>query len=522
MYVAHLSLHDFRSYAEAEVPLDPGPRRSSAATARARPTWSRRSTTSPASARTGSPATPAGAVRRRPRRGTRGGGARRARGGARGQINPGSANKARVNRSPLPRARELLGLVRTVVFSPEDLALVKGDPSERRRFLDDLLVQRTPRYAGVRADYDRVLKQRNSLLKTAGTARRGSGSQASARCPRSGSGTPTSPGPAPSSSPSGCAWSTSCGPTSARPTPTVARGATRADATRPTSRPSSCRRDRPPDRTRRPDRARCSPRWSAAATTSSTAASPWSGRTATTCVAGAAATAAGQGLRLPRRVLVVRARAAAGVLRPAARRRRRPDPDPRRRLRRARHRAPRPARRAGRRRRAGAGHRGGAPTTCPRCSPGARFDVVDGKVTRCRLTSPDPGGAGASRRGRRSPRPARRLRPRPGPQHRPVAGPAGGPARARAAGRARVRPPAPRRPQASGAHPDDRDPQLLDSTIGRLIAEQGWGTDVAGARRLLPLGRLVGREVAAALPPRVVRRRRGSSCAPTPRPGPPR
>jgi DNA replication and repair protein RecF len=71
----------------------------------------------------------------------------------------------------LTRTRDLVGLVRTVVFSPEDLALVKGDPSERRRFLDDLVVLRTPRLAGTRADYDRVLKQRNSLLKTAGLAR---------------------------------------------------------------------------------------------------------------------------------------------------------------------------------------------------------------------------------------------------------------------------------------------------------------------------------------------------------------
>ena len=70
----------------------------------------------------------------------------------------------------LPKARELLGLVRTVVFAPDDLALVKGDPGERRRFLDDLLVQRQPRYAGTRADYDRVLRQRNSLLKTAGAS----------------------------------------------------------------------------------------------------------------------------------------------------------------------------------------------------------------------------------------------------------------------------------------------------------------------------------------------------------------
>ncbi len=97
------------------------------------------------------------------------------------QINPGRSNRARVNRSPLPRARELLGLVRTVLFSPDDLALVKGDPTERRRFLDDLLVQRAPRFAGVRADYDRVLKQRNSLLKTAGAARRSGSRSAAAR-----------------------------------------------------------------------------------------------------------------------------------------------------------------------------------------------------------------------------------------------------------------------------------------------------------------------------------------------------
>jgi DNA replication and repair protein RecF len=87
------------------------------------------------------------------------------------EINPGRANRVRVNRGPLPRPRELLGLVRTVVFAPEDLALVRGDPTERRRFLDELLVTRTPRLAGVRADYDRVLKQRNALLKTARLAR---------------------------------------------------------------------------------------------------------------------------------------------------------------------------------------------------------------------------------------------------------------------------------------------------------------------------------------------------------------
>ena len=81
------------------------------------------------------------------------------------EITPGKANRARINRSPVAKTRELLGILRTVVFAPEDLALVKGDPSERRRFLDDLLVQRQPRLAGTRADYDRVLKQRNALLK---------------------------------------------------------------------------------------------------------------------------------------------------------------------------------------------------------------------------------------------------------------------------------------------------------------------------------------------------------------------
>ena len=88
------------------------------------------------------------------------------------EITAGKANRARVNRGPVPRTRDVLGILRTVLFAPEDLALVRGDPGERRRFLDDLLVLRTPRYAGVRADYDRVLRQRNALLKSSGHARR--------------------------------------------------------------------------------------------------------------------------------------------------------------------------------------------------------------------------------------------------------------------------------------------------------------------------------------------------------------
>jgi DNA replication and repair protein RecF len=88
------------------------------------------------------------------------------------EITPGRANRARVNRAPVTRPRDVLGIVRTVLFAPEDLALVKGDPGERRRFMDELLVSRAPRFAGVRADYERVLRQRGALLKTAGSARR--------------------------------------------------------------------------------------------------------------------------------------------------------------------------------------------------------------------------------------------------------------------------------------------------------------------------------------------------------------
>ena len=91
------------------------------------------------------------------------------------EINPGKANRARINRGPVPRAREVLGMLRTVLFAPEDLSLVRGDPSERRKLLDDLLVARSPRFAGVRSDYDRVLKQRNALLKTAFLAKRSGG-----------------------------------------------------------------------------------------------------------------------------------------------------------------------------------------------------------------------------------------------------------------------------------------------------------------------------------------------------------
>jgi DNA replication and repair protein RecF len=83
------------------------------------------------------------------------------------EIRPGTGVKARVNRAPVPRARAALGIVRATLFAPEDLALVRGDPDERRRFLDTLAVQRLPRYLAIRQDYDRVLRQRNTLLRSA-------------------------------------------------------------------------------------------------------------------------------------------------------------------------------------------------------------------------------------------------------------------------------------------------------------------------------------------------------------------
>lgn len=87
------------------------------------------------------------------------------------EIAAGRANKARLNRSPVRSTREVLGAVRAVLFAPEDLALVRGDPGERRRYLDELASVRRPRVAAIRADYDKVLKQRTALLKSAAGSR---------------------------------------------------------------------------------------------------------------------------------------------------------------------------------------------------------------------------------------------------------------------------------------------------------------------------------------------------------------
>ncbi|GAA2617983.1 DNA replication/repair protein RecF [Actinomadura fulvescens] len=176
MYVAHLSLQDFRSYATAEVAFEPG------VTAFVGPNGHGKTNLVEAigyAATHGShrAATDAPLVRQgAPRAIVRVGVVKDDRKALiELEINPGRANRARLNRSPVPRPREILGMVRTVLFAPEDLALVKGDPGERRRFMDELLTTRAPRFAAVRSDYERVLKQRNALLKSAAAHRRSPG-----------------------------------------------------------------------------------------------------------------------------------------------------------------------------------------------------------------------------------------------------------------------------------------------------------------------------------------------------------
>jgi DNA replication and repair protein RecF len=87
------------------------------------------------------------------------------------EIAAGRANKARLNRSPVRSTREVIGVLRAVLFAPEDLSLVRGDPSDRRRYLDDLATVRRPAVAAVRFDYEKVLRQRTALLKSLSRAR---------------------------------------------------------------------------------------------------------------------------------------------------------------------------------------------------------------------------------------------------------------------------------------------------------------------------------------------------------------
>lgn len=176
MHVSHLSLADFRSYARAEVTLDPG------VTAFVGPNGQGKTNLVEAigylatlgSHRVSSdaPLVRMGAERAIIRAALTQGERRQL---VELELNPGRANRARINRSSQVRPRDVLGIVRTVLFAPEDLALVKGDPGERRRFLDELVTARSPRMAAVRSDYERVLKQRNTLLKSTAMARRHGG-----------------------------------------------------------------------------------------------------------------------------------------------------------------------------------------------------------------------------------------------------------------------------------------------------------------------------------------------------------
>ncbi len=178
MHVSHLALHNFRSYALVDVPLGPGVTAFVGRNGQGKTNLveaidylsrlsSHRVSSDAPLIRSGAPqAVVRAAVVKDGRTAV-----------LEVELNPGKSNRGRINKSTLPRVRDLVGLVRTVVFSPEDLTLVKGDPGDRRRFLDDLLVLRAPRLAGTIGDLDRVLKQRATLLKTAGHARRGSSSQ---------------------------------------------------------------------------------------------------------------------------------------------------------------------------------------------------------------------------------------------------------------------------------------------------------------------------------------------------------
>jgi DNA replication and repair protein RecF len=172
MYVSDLALNDFRSYGELVLALEPGPTAFVGHNGQGKTNLveavgylstfaSHRVASDAALVRHGATAA---VVRAKVVRGDRPTLVEL-------EIIAGRANRARVNRAPVRRTRDALGLVSCVIFAPEDLGLVKGDPQDRRRFLDDLLVLRSPRLAGVRGEYDKVLRQRGALLKSAGATR---------------------------------------------------------------------------------------------------------------------------------------------------------------------------------------------------------------------------------------------------------------------------------------------------------------------------------------------------------------
>ena len=167
MRVTHLSLTDFRNYAQVEVPFNPGANLIVGSNGQGKTNLvealgflstlgSHRVSTTAAMIRSGEESAIIRAKLEYNGRDLL----------AEVQINRSGLNRAQVNRSVI-KTRELPRYFSSVLFAPEDLALVRGDPSGRRRFLDQLLVLRSPRLTGVLADYDRVLRQRNSLLKSA-------------------------------------------------------------------------------------------------------------------------------------------------------------------------------------------------------------------------------------------------------------------------------------------------------------------------------------------------------------------
>lgn len=168
MYLEHLSLTDFRSYAQVDLALGPGVTVLVGSNGIGKTNLMEAigylATMGSHRVSTDAPLLRFGTERALVR-------ARLVRGGQvtvlELEINAGRANRGRINRSNPVRARDLLGICQTVLFAPEDLALVKGDPSHRRRFLDELLASLVPHHAATRSDYDRVLKQRNALLKSA-------------------------------------------------------------------------------------------------------------------------------------------------------------------------------------------------------------------------------------------------------------------------------------------------------------------------------------------------------------------
>lgn len=174
MLVRHLSLRDFRNYETAELPLEPGANVLIGSNGQGKTNLvealgylstlgSHRVSVESAMVRQGQDS----AIIRA-----------RVENGEKAillevQLNRTGANRAQANRSAI-KLRELPRYFSSVLFAPEDIMLIRGEPSGRRKFLDQLLVLRAPRMTAVMTDYERVLKQRNTLLKS---ARASNGSQ---------------------------------------------------------------------------------------------------------------------------------------------------------------------------------------------------------------------------------------------------------------------------------------------------------------------------------------------------------